>query len=365
MKNTFKFSSFANDTANDLVEAAIELTKQYSEKKADTTEYIENNKVFNESFMKYCIEEAGMKFTGLDMIKNPMITKKVAFRETFEAIIAQIITPVAPAVISDEYMELAEVRKIGFGETARFPVLSNELFLVNEIAEGVQRGVLQTLYNNEYTINCTPAQIAVFVDWYQVAAGIFDWGAFAYKMGRSFSGYIQKKIILALTAVITDMASAPASPYYAATFSNDNWATIGMRVSAANDNADVYALGTKLALRKILPPAATEANLQVQLGEEVAKVGFLNRYGGIPLIEIGNAMEPGTINTTATLVVPNNVIYFIAMGAYKPVKVVFEGQNVVVTTDPTTTADKTYGMHITMRVGVGTILGSKFGAMTV
>ena len=44
MKNTFKVSSFANDTANDLVEAAIELTKQYSEKKADTTEYIENNK---------------------------------------------------------------------------------------------------------------------------------------------------------------------------------------------------------------------------------------------------------------------------------------------------------------------------------
>jgi hypothetical protein len=52
------------------------------------------------------------------------------------------------------------------------------------------------------------------------------------------------------------------------------------------------------------------------------------------------------------------------MGANRPIKVVFEGQNVVVETVATETADKTMGMNIQMRIGISAVVGSKFGAIT-
>lgn len=47
----------------------------------------------------------------------------------------------------------------------------------------------------------------------------------------------------------------------------------------------------------------------------------------------------------------------------KPVKVVFEGQTVSVEKDPLFAADHCYGFTVDMRIGVDSVIGSKFGAI--
>ena len=45
------------------------------------------------------------------------------------------------------------------------------------------------------------------------------------------------------------------------------------------------------------------------------------------------------------------------------IKVVFEGNTVSVEKDPQFAADHTYGFTVDMRIGVDSVIGSKFGAI--
>jgi len=199
------------------------------------------------------------------------------------------------------------------------------------------------------------------MDWYQVASGIFDFGEWAYKVGISFAGYINAVVIQAFTAVINDLFVA-SSPYVAAGWSDLQYITIGQTVKAANANKDILVFGTLIALGSVIP---NQVGLQYGLGEEWSKVGYLDSYKGFKLMEIDQALVPGTVNTTANLIVPDDVLYFIAVDGYRPIKVVFEGANVTVETVPTETPDKTGGLVITMRMGTTVAVGSKFGALTI
>jgi hypothetical protein len=316
-----------------------------------------------ESLMKHCVDNSlgHYAWNGIDTIKNSMVNQDVGFRSTFNAVISQIMTPVAPAVVSATYMEIAEIQQVGYGETGRFIVNPNDTFLVQDIAEGVQFGGLQRLYKNEVVVNPQPKQIRYDMDWYQVASGIFDFGEWAYKVGISFAGYINAVVIQAFTAVINDLFVA-SSPYVAAGWSDVQYITIGQRVKAANANKDILVFGTLIALGSVIP---NQLGLQYGLGEEWSKVGYLDSYKGFKLMEIDQALVPGTVNTTANLIVPNDIIYFMAVDGYRPIKVVFEGANVTVETVPTETPDKTGGLAITMRMGTTVAVGSKFGALTI
>jgi hypothetical protein len=166
-------------------------------------------------------------------------------------------------------------------------------------------------------------------------------------------------IIKTFSDVVTAYGVA-ASPYVASGFSDANWNAIAQRVSSANNGSEVFAMGSLTTLGKVLPTGT----LQYELGKEWSSRGFLDMYHGVRLALINPAMVPGTINSSALMIVPDGSIYFIGMGAYKPVKVVFEGENVVVETIPTQTSDKVAGMIITMRVGIAAVVGSRFGAIT-
>ena len=118
------------------------------------------------------------------------------------------------------------------------------------------------------------------------------------------------------------------------------------------------------ALSQVIP---ANNYLQMGLGEEVAKEGALSRYHGTPLVIIPNVLKPMTINSTADLAIPANKIYFVGADTYRPVKVVFEGDSVVVEENALEmgNADRTYQIKIEYRIGISAIVGSKFGTLTL
>lgn len=123
-------------------------------------------------------------------------------------------------------------------------------------------------------------------------------------------------------------------------------------------------MGTNLALANIMPAASATSAFRYGEDSAIIKTGFLPSYKNVPLYEIQNALKPNTINgATVETVVPDDMIYFMAMGQDKPIKVAIEGQNVVVNTDPLNSADHCYCMTVDMRVGVDAIVGAKFGYM--
>ena len=187
---------------------------------------------------------------------------------------------------------------------------------------------------------------------------MFDWGDFGLRAGRSFEAYIFLKVIAAMTSVTGDMIGAG---YIANGYTPANWTNLVQKVSAANGGAPVYAIGSLGALTKVNTTGANGLGLQYFVGEDYLSKGYIDKFLGARMIPVDPALVPTTINSTADLAVPDNKIYMVAADAYRPVKIVFEGNSMTVERIPEETTDKRYGIRIQMRVGVSAIVGSKFG----
>ena len=226
MKQMFSYNKFNDIVPDTLVESFNALVQGSMERKNNTVEYQEANAKFNEAFMKYCVEAIpNGKFNSLDDIKNPMIHRDMFFLQRFNTILAQAITPVVPTVIADKYSTLSDVTQVGFGDNAKYYVASNELFIVNDMAEGIARGAVQTMANTEYTVTAHRKQISIYADWYQVAAGRLDWGYFGQRIGDSFMAYIQGKLVSTMASVVTNASQHGIGGYMASGMSDTNWLT--------------------------------------------------------------------------------------------------------------------------------------------
>ena len=243
------------------------------------------------------------------------------------------------------------------------------MFIVNDAAMGIARGGLQTMYNTEYTVQAHKKEVACYVDWYHVASGKQDWGRFGVKVGLAYAAFIEGKVVKAMESCVTASVAAKQgiSGYIANGMSDNNWIVTARNIELANGGSKVYALGTKLALANAVPQWSAGIGTEFRYDENsaIVKTGFLPEYKGVPMVELGNALIPNTINGTPAVLGSDKIIYMIPMGMYKPVKVVFEGNTLTVEKNPLEMADHTYCMNVNMLVGVDVVVGSKFGAITL
>jgi len=318
----------------------------------------------NASIIKYCVTgtryESLYEAKGAEVFKDPRVQKNADVLENFNAIIAEIINPILPMVSNEDFIRFfADVKQIGWGDTARYVVKSNELYKVNELGEGVLRGTMQIIHDNEVTINTKNVEIVTEVDFYQVASLDFDFGDFGLRAARSFEQYIFLKVVAALASA----TAVNGAVYSASGFSKANWSTIAQKVAAANGGVPVWAIGSLGALSNVVP---AETGLQMGLGQRLADEGYLEKFIGVRLVCLDPAFAtPYGVNVNGDLAFADDEIYFIGVSAYKPIGIVYEGDTLVVERDYTHTPDKTYRIKIGMRVGVGAILGSKFGLLNL
>lgn len=197
-----------------------------------------------------------------------------------------------------------------------------------------------------------------------MATGKQDWGYIVAKTGLSYANWIQGRAIQVMASLITNAGEWGMGGYIANGFSDQNWVTTADNVQMANGGAQVYGLGTKVALMDILPDQTTN-NTGFRYGEdsEIIKTGYLKEYKGVPLIEMEQALLPNTVNGTPVRVIPSNIIYLLPMGYHKPVKVLIEGNTLTVQKNPYETKDHTYQFIITAHLGVDVVIGTKFGAI--
>lgn len=287
------------------------------------------------------------------------------------------MTPVIPKLISNAYDNIYDVTQVGYGDNAKYTVRSNELFIVNDQAQGISRGGVQTAYDTEYTVSAKKTEVACYVDWYHVAAGKQDWGYIVSKTAYAYAMYIEGMVATKLAQCIkrNDPATGTnpdgIAGYIATGFNDGNWINISRYVSLANGGAQTYAFGSEIALANVIPDLTgfvkrdPETKFIIDENSSYIKNGYLPSYRKVPMIEMHDALLPNTINGQPKTILPDDIIYMIPAGMYKPVKVVFEGGNVSVTKDPSQMADHTYTFQINMMVGVDVVVGAKFGAINL
>ena len=333
-------------------------TAAYEAKKADWNKLFAQQLVKGDSFA----EDQFSKFS-MAAFKNPNVTNSPVLKRNFNVITAQIITPVLPVTVNNVFEKyLAEIHNGGWGDTGRFVIESNDLFKVNAKAEGIRSGVQQPMYNNEFTLNAKPYEISTGIGWYELASGVFDIGSYALKIARSFEAHIFLKIVAAMISASSQFGAA----YNTNGFTPTLWGTLRDRVAAANGGMSIVAIGTRVALSNI----SLGGNFQVQIGEEIQKVGYLDQYQSVPLIALENVLIPGTVNSSAQLALSDKIIYFVPVAngsgaSSRPVKIFMEGNQVSITEDTTQTEDRQYRFFVDLRYEVSAIVGYKYGTITL
>ena len=295
-----------------------------------TQTYAEDNETVLGGMLKYACESAGISYDE-QTIKSLAHRKNTTFSERFFGIVDQALPVVIASTVNYAFMAVAETKHVGWGDMAHFIVPSKDIFYVNSLGLGNKHGAIQRVYSQDVVVNPVMKEVTVGLDWYQIATGKYDMGDFLYRVGLSYATDISK---LAYNKIDASYSSLPANLQVAG-FSDNNWIDLSARVKAGNAGLKVVAMGTLHALQSVLP---TNDFLKMELGEELASVGFLTRYKQVDILEIPQVLVPGTVNTTLTFGLDDTRVYFFGTGD-KPVKICFEGQAITSQTDMTESAD--------------------------
>lgn len=341
---------FANEEEKDIIQALTEIGQQkmfQAHKSAmgegvilrnsmffgvkESEDYMEDNRVAMESLLKYCAKCAGIA-DDEQTLKSLAHRKNTVFSEKFFDVVSQALPPIITSTVNYMFMDVADVRNVGWGDTAHFQVSSKDIFVVNKIGRGNKRGAVQRLYSEDVTVNPIPREITIGLDWYQIVAGRYDFGDWMFRVGLSYATDITKLIY----DQINDSFSSLPTPLKLGSYTEANWTSITERVSAANGNLPVYALGTLTALGSVLP---SNDYLKMQLGQRYTDIGYVGAFKGTGLLRVPQVLVPRTVNSTLDFGIDDTRIYFIALDADKPVKIVFEGSVITTQEDSTQTAD--------------------------
>ena len=342
-------------------------------------DYEDANKKLQRNMMLYCAEMAG-KVTGEDAPETyedfmRMQRKYLSdrnFLRVLAGIVTDIITPVLPAVATGAMDWFAQTVYVPLGQTYEVEIGSNDVFLFEDDSWGASRSkTANSLYSDTKTLNPTLRTAKATWKWYQLVGNNVD-------LGRTFNAItagLYSKITgiwgNALVAASTNTAYVPTNMQF--TYSNTNWVTAAKRVALVNNTSvrNVIAFGDLLALSHVLPSTANGANtnldaaLSTMLGVEWAKYGYLGDFMGIRNFVLDNALVPGTQNTTITEVLPNNRIWMMAAGAYKPIYVAFEeGTPITIQLDPSETADMTIDIMVSASMDAAPIFGSRLATIS-
>ena len=360
------YLNFSKDD-QDIVKAMIDIYKHYlynkNPKKYGKYTDVAKEKSYEEKvdlFNKAIIQQA-VKVANLNVSKNSVeeFLRYTTVREAMYALISEALAVILPNTVLDEFEQFAEVRNVGWGDTLKFKIPNNGLFVVSQVAKGVRRGTPQRLFDSEVIINPIPHEITIQEDLYRLLTGKVDWADWINRAAISLQTDITTMIYKQLHDSVTNLNPK----FKAGSFDVEDFVEIAQRVKAANGGARVTVWGTQLALSKIIPSEDFKKYPYVGTGEEYLRNGFIGNFMGVDLFMFDQRIVPN--DPEYNFAIDDSTIYFVTLATDKPVKVGFEGTTLIWESNSRENADLTQTYTIQMYYDAKIATSSKYGAMTV
>jgi hypothetical protein len=323
----------------------------------DGFEYSKMSEIFNKKMVEYCAAQSGI---DAESIASPLTRTSTIFKEKVFQIVSLALPTVISAVTQYAFGQFADVRNVGWGDTAHFTLKSREVFTVNTSNKSGRRGGIQRTYETDLTIIPTVREMTVALDWYLFVTGRMDMGDWMVRIALGFSTDINYRVYKQLDDAYGSLNAA----FKAGSFTDANWVSMAEKISAANGGLPVTAFGMLSALGYVIP---SNDYLKMQLGTTLAETGYLGRYKGVNLVQIPAVLKPGTVDNAGafTFLTDNTRIYFFSLDTDKPVKIVFEGTPLSINESAESRADKQMLMSISQCYEAKIVTASVFGIMDV
>lgn len=267
-----------------------------------------------------------------------------------EEVIKQVIVD---GLQGDEYFNaLVDFRNVSIGDKNLFVVEDNNLFVVADTAEGTQGVRRQRLGGaKEISIPTTLKTVRIYEELNRVLAGRVDFNDLIAKVSESFRRKMLDDIYAAWCGVTA--ADIGGTSYFVAAGSYDEETLLALieHVEAAAGGKPATIICTKAGARCL-----TSTIISDSAKEDLYHTGVYGYFYGTPIVVTPQRHKVGSAN----FVFDDKVITIVA-GDQKPVKVVVEGDPLIIQGNPLDNADLTQEYFVGERYGVGIVVNSNNG----
>lgn len=267
------------------------------------------------------------------------------------AIIEEILNrTVVEGLEGDEYFNaLVDFRNIAAGDKNAFITEDNDLYVVAKIANGTQGIRRQRIVGAaEASIPTYRHAVRIYEELDRILAGRTDFGAMIAKVAESFRQELLNGVYGLWGAATADELGGN---YFATggDYDEDELLDMISHVEAAAGGKTATILGTKKALRNLAPSINS-----VDSTNDLYNLGYYGKFYGTPVIATPQRHKVGS----EEFVFADDCVTIIA-GDQKPIKVVYEGDPLIIMGDPLSNADLTQEYFYAEKYGMGIVLAGR------
>lgn len=270
-------------------------------------------------------------------------------------LIETVITQAATGGLdeNDFFASQVEYRNVAMGDQEVFVVDNDsDLFYVAEVARGTQGIRRQRIgETREIKIPTVAKAVKIYEELDRVLSGRVDFNHLIDKVIKSLQQQRLNDIYKVWAGIAaTDLGSA----YYraaAGSYSESALLDLIEHVEAAAGGKTATIVGTKKALRNL-----TNSMSSIDAANDIYHTGYMGVFYGSPVVALPQRHQ---INST-TFVLPDDMLTIIAADE-KPIKMVDEGQALIIAGNPLDNGDLTQEYAVIERYGTGIVLPSNAG----
>lgn len=268
------------------------------------------------------------------------------------AIMEEIITKTVIEGLpeSNPIFQFVDFRNKALGDQDTFKVRAHSLFTVADTAEGTQAVRRQRMVGEE-TVAITPVlkTIKIYEELNRILSGRIDMNELIDIVSRSFVAKYNADIY---NAFVGTYAKLVAPWQVTGNFTEEKLTTLIDHVEAST-GLTAYILGSKQAVRKITGVKGAEAN---SAKEDLYNLGYYGKFHTNPIIAMPNGHKVGT-----TDFILNDTDLHVVAGDDKFIKMVTEGDTLVIPGNPMDNQDLSQEFLMGQRTGVGIVMSEVFG----
>lgn len=250
--------------------------------------------------------------------------------------------------IKDQFDTFVETVVIEHGDAKVFTVEENRLFDVAIISDGNGDLRRDRLDVGELTVKTQIMGVSVYEELSRLLAGRQDFAKLVENVARSYENKIQTKIYEAIYNSYSQLGSTYA---ISGTFNEQKLDELIAHVEASTD-MEAMILGTKSALSKI--NYGTESEKAKQAKNDF---GFYGNFHGTDMMAIKQAHKAGTND----FAIDNGFILVVPKTPDKMVKLVLEGDSMIIEGDGTGRKDMQREYTFIKKAGIAVLSASKYG----
>lgn len=233
----------------------------------------------------------------------------------------QIIDALLPDTVLKANSMFAEIKTVGWGETAIFDIRSRDLFAVSKASNfGKKQGFRQTQFLGQKFMTPEMHEVTVSLNLWRVLTGKDNLANFISKALLAIETEMSRDIYSTMATTMAALSTTATTGLRVVGWDSDDFIGLADKVSSWQSGARAVAIGTKIALNKVLP---NDANYRYMADSDYVKLGYIRTLAGIDTFELPQVADYAT-GPFATYL-NNDRIWIVAPGTDKIVKCVIGG----------------------------------------